>query len=135
MTPDQVHYGQIDTVHPPRQVTLDQAFRDNPWAICQKIARSARQTNRNMDQPADAETTRLTASPRPPLRRSSGASPPSWLRHAYRQSPPPAAIRRMDRLHCDLLRNAMRNPSTATGRTLNDRVCANGCNAPMPTAA
>jgi hypothetical protein len=65
MTPDQVHYGQIDTVHPPRQVTLDQAFRDNPWAICQKIARSARQTNRNMDQPADAETSRLNACPHP----------------------------------------------------------------------
>ena len=30
MTPDQVHYGQIDAVHAARQHTLDQAFRANP---------------------------------------------------------------------------------------------------------
>ena len=30
MTPDQVHYGQIDAVHAARQLTLDQAFRANP---------------------------------------------------------------------------------------------------------
>jgi hypothetical protein len=30
MTPDQVHYGQIDAVHAARQLTLDQAFRENP---------------------------------------------------------------------------------------------------------
>jgi transposase InsO family protein len=30
MTPDQVHYGQIDAVHAARQVTLDRAFRENP---------------------------------------------------------------------------------------------------------
>ena len=30
MTPDQVHYGQIDVVHAARQLTLDQAFRANP---------------------------------------------------------------------------------------------------------
>jgi len=30
MTPDQVHYGQIDAVHAARQVTLDQAFREHP---------------------------------------------------------------------------------------------------------
>jgi hypothetical protein len=30
MTPDQVHYGQIDAVHAARQVTLDQAFSDYP---------------------------------------------------------------------------------------------------------
>jgi transposase InsO family protein len=30
MTPDQVHYGQIDVVHAARQVTLDQAFREYP---------------------------------------------------------------------------------------------------------
>jgi putative transposase len=30
MTPDQVHYGQIDAVHAARQITLDQAFRENP---------------------------------------------------------------------------------------------------------
>jgi putative transposase len=36
MTPDQVHYGQIDTVHAARQVTLDQAFRDNPGRFVKK---------------------------------------------------------------------------------------------------
>ncbi len=30
MTPDQVHHGQADAVHAARQLTLDQAFRDNP---------------------------------------------------------------------------------------------------------
>ena len=30
MTPDQVHYGQVDAVHAARQLTLDQAFRRNP---------------------------------------------------------------------------------------------------------
>ncbi len=30
MTPDQVHYGQIDAVHAARQVTLDQAFSQYP---------------------------------------------------------------------------------------------------------
>ena len=30
MTPDQMHYGQIDAVHAARQLTLDQAFRANP---------------------------------------------------------------------------------------------------------
>lgn len=30
MTPDQVHYGQIDAVHAARQVTLDRAFRETP---------------------------------------------------------------------------------------------------------
>ena len=30
MTPNQVHYGQIDTIHAARQNTLDHAFRNNP---------------------------------------------------------------------------------------------------------
>jgi transposase InsO family protein len=30
MTPNQVHYGQVDAVHAARQLTLDQAFRRNP---------------------------------------------------------------------------------------------------------
>jgi putative transposase len=30
MTPDQVHYGQVDAVHAARQHTLDRAFRTNP---------------------------------------------------------------------------------------------------------
>jgi len=30
MTPDQVHYGQAELVHAPRQKTLDHAFRANP---------------------------------------------------------------------------------------------------------
>lgn len=29
MTPDQVHYGQVDAVYTARQVTLDRAFRKN----------------------------------------------------------------------------------------------------------
>ena len=36
MTPDQVHYGQIDAVHAARQVTLDQAFRENPERFVKK---------------------------------------------------------------------------------------------------
>ena len=36
MTPDQVHYGQTDAVHAARQVTLDQAFRDNPERFVNK---------------------------------------------------------------------------------------------------
>jgi putative transposase len=29
MTPDQVHYGQIDAVHAARQQTLDRTFTEN----------------------------------------------------------------------------------------------------------
>jgi len=36
MTPDQVHYGQIEAVHAARQVTLDQAFRKNPERFVKK---------------------------------------------------------------------------------------------------
>ncbi len=36
MTPDQVHYGQIDAVHAARQLTLDQAFRANPERFVKK---------------------------------------------------------------------------------------------------
>jgi putative transposase len=36
MTPGQVHYGQIDAVHAARQVTLDQAFLDNPERFVKK---------------------------------------------------------------------------------------------------
>ena len=36
MTPDQVHYGQIDAVHAARQVTLDQVFRENPERFVKK---------------------------------------------------------------------------------------------------
>ena len=36
MTPDQVHYGQIDAVHAARQATLDQAFRENPERFVKK---------------------------------------------------------------------------------------------------
>jgi putative transposase len=36
MTPDQVHYGQIDAVHAARQVTLDHAFRENPERFVNK---------------------------------------------------------------------------------------------------
>src|SRR5271170_364085 len=36
MTPDQVHYCQADAVHTARQLTLDQAFRDNPERFVNK---------------------------------------------------------------------------------------------------
>ena len=36
MTPDQVHYGQIDAVHAARQATLDQAFSENPGRFVKK---------------------------------------------------------------------------------------------------
>jgi putative transposase len=36
MTPDQVHYGQVDAVHAARQLTLDQAFRQNPERFVKK---------------------------------------------------------------------------------------------------
>jgi putative transposase len=36
MTPDQVHYGQTDAVHAARQLTLDQAFRENPGRFVKK---------------------------------------------------------------------------------------------------
>ena len=36
MTPDQVHYGQIDAVHTARQRTLAQAFRANPERFVNK---------------------------------------------------------------------------------------------------
>ena len=36
MTPDQVHYGQIDLVHAARQLTLDEAFHDNPERFVNK---------------------------------------------------------------------------------------------------
>jgi putative transposase len=36
MTPDQVHYGQIDAVHAARQLTLSQAFRENPERFVNK---------------------------------------------------------------------------------------------------
>jgi len=36
MTPDQVHYGQIDAVHAARQLTLDQTFCANPERFVKK---------------------------------------------------------------------------------------------------
>jgi putative transposase len=36
MTPDQVHYGQTEAIHTARQVTLDQAFRENPGRFVNK---------------------------------------------------------------------------------------------------
>jgi transposase InsO family protein len=36
MTPDQVHYGQIDAVHAARQTTLDQAFHEYPERFVNK---------------------------------------------------------------------------------------------------
>ena len=36
MTPDQVHYGQIDAVHAARQLTLDHAYRENPERFVNK---------------------------------------------------------------------------------------------------
>jgi putative transposase len=36
MTPDQVHYGQVDAIHAARQETLDRAFRTNPERFVRK---------------------------------------------------------------------------------------------------
>ena len=36
MTPNQVHYGQVDAVHAARQVTLDRAFQENPERFVKK---------------------------------------------------------------------------------------------------
>ena len=36
LTPDQVHYGQVDAVHAARQNTLDQAFRESPERFVKK---------------------------------------------------------------------------------------------------
>ena len=36
MTPDQVHYGQIEAVHAARQITLNQAFLENPERFVKK---------------------------------------------------------------------------------------------------
>ena len=36
MTPDQVHYGQVEAVHAARQLTLDRAFRENPERFVNK---------------------------------------------------------------------------------------------------
>jgi transposase InsO family protein len=36
MTPDQVHYGQVDTIHAARQNTLDSAFNRNPERFVRK---------------------------------------------------------------------------------------------------
>ena len=36
MTPDQVHYGQTEAVHEARQITLDQAFLENPARFVKK---------------------------------------------------------------------------------------------------
>ena len=36
MTPDQVHYGQVDAIHAARQKTLDRAFRANPERFVRK---------------------------------------------------------------------------------------------------
>jgi hypothetical protein len=36
MTPDQVHFGQVDTVHAARQVALDRAFAEHPARFVNK---------------------------------------------------------------------------------------------------
>jgi putative transposase len=36
MTPDQVHYGQVDAIHAARQKTLNRAFRTNPERFVRK---------------------------------------------------------------------------------------------------
>jgi len=36
MTPDQVHYGQVDAVHAARQATLDRAFAESPARFVNK---------------------------------------------------------------------------------------------------
>ena len=41
MTPDRVHYGQIDQIHAARQITLDHAVRSLPGAVRQKATNTA----------------------------------------------------------------------------------------------
>lgn len=36
MTPDQVHYGQVDAVYAARQMTLDRAFAGSPERFVNK---------------------------------------------------------------------------------------------------
>jgi putative transposase len=36
MTPDQVHYGQINKIHAAPQIVLDQAFNDHPERFVNK---------------------------------------------------------------------------------------------------
>jgi putative transposase len=36
MTPDQVHFGQVDAVHAARQVALDRAFAEQPARFVNK---------------------------------------------------------------------------------------------------
>jgi transposase InsO family protein len=52
MTPDQVHYGQAETVHTARQHVLDIAFEKKSRALRQKATATARHTNRRLDQSA-----------------------------------------------------------------------------------
>ena len=64
MTPDQVHYGQTDAVHAARQTHTRSGVPRQPGALRQQAAHPARQTNRRLDQSANAETGR-DANPTP----------------------------------------------------------------------
>jgi putative transposase len=55
MTPDQVHFGQVDAVHAARQVALDRAFAAHPARFVNK-APVPFETYRRLDQPAYAES-------------------------------------------------------------------------------
>ena len=59
MTPDQVHYGQTDAVHAARQTHARSGVPRQPGALRQQAAHPTRQTNRRLDQPANAETGEL----------------------------------------------------------------------------
>lgn len=37
MTPDQVHFGQVNAVHAARQVALDRAFAEHPARFVNKV--------------------------------------------------------------------------------------------------
>jgi len=66
MTPDQVHYGQIDTVHAARQITLDQEFRENPERFVKKSpVPPTKPTAAWINPPASKKTARLTTPVRP----------------------------------------------------------------------
>ena len=71
MTPDQVHYGQTDAVHAARQLTLDQAFRDNPERFVNKPPIPPAKPTAAYNPPTpksracDANSARLKSSKRP----------------------------------------------------------------------
>jgi len=53
-TPDQGHYGQADTIHAARQITLNAAFAAHPERFV-KNTHPAAHADRRLDQPAPSQ--------------------------------------------------------------------------------